>query len=292
MEEEAAGRRVNLAPQPAGNSSDGPRRSGKPSTRSMTLESAGSMAATAATTVGRPPAADPHLSSRLVGGAGVRNSLASSSKFCASMREAERGLLNFSYTAPSAADDVEAPRPESPSPAPASRASFPSGRRPRRQRAAGRRWCGRWSSSPPSCSRSAASPPASSASPRMAAPRAHAKKTTRLLPPNPKLAKLSSNYWGLLNTLVLAALPVAAWSGAESRARRRRVARLKRRVSRARRRDDARRGAGKADGRSARRDARGARRLARVRLSFDGLVQAARRDARAFRRVGRSAPVR
>ena len=33
------------------------------------------------------------------------------------MREAERGLLNSSYTAPSAADDVEAPRPESPSPA-------------------------------------------------------------------------------------------------------------------------------------------------------------------------------
>ena len=33
---------------------------------------------------------------------------------------------------------------------------------------------------------------------------------------NPKLAKLSYNYWGLLNTLVLlAALPVAAWSGAE-----------------------------------------------------------------------------
>ena len=156
------------------------------------------------------------------------------------MREAERGLLNSSYTAPSAADDVEAPRPESPSPArPVDALSLflPGGGRGGNE-PQGRRWWV-WTVVFITVFLLALGGVATgvvcfASDGYTACPTCHRDKKGYCLS-NPKLAKLSYNYWGLLNTLVLlAALPVAAWSGAEVAGRalaRRRVARLKRRVS-------------------------------------------------------------
>ena len=156
------------------------------------------------------------------------------------MREAERGLLNSSYTAPSAADDVEAPRPESPSPArPVDALSLflPGGGRGGNE-PQGRRWWV-WTVVFITVFALALGGVATgvvcfASDGRIACPTCAKDKQGGCLP-NPKLAKLNANYWSLLNTLVLlAALPVAAWSGAEVAGRalaRRRVARLKRRVS-------------------------------------------------------------
>ena len=138
------------------------------------------------------------------------------------MREAERGLLNSSYTAPSAADDVEAPRPESLSPArnrpTLSRSSCLAGVKGGNE-PQGRRWWV-WTVVFLTIFLLALGGVATgvvcfASDGHIACPTCQKDKQGACLP-NPKLAKLNANYWGLLNTLVLlAALPVAAWSGAE-----------------------------------------------------------------------------
>ena len=125
------------------------------------------------------------------------------------MRDAERGLLNSSYTAPSAADDVEAPRPESPSPArtvDALSLFLPGGGRGGNE-PQGRRWWV-WTVVFITVFLLALSGVATgvvcfASDGRTACPTCGAKDQQGYCLANPKLAKLSSNYWGLLNTLVL-----------------------------------------------------------------------------------------